>query len=249
MSHTLFIGQRHIRLASADSTNSWLKGYLDSHTAAPEGLVVTATDQTGGRGQAGKHWEAAPGLNLTASYLLRPTFLPPAKLFILNKAIALAVRDTVADYLPEVTIKWPNDIFSGNRKVAGILIESSVNSRIQWLVAGIGINVNQHAFSPEAPLAASILMLTGHKTDTHQVLEKLHIHLEHHYLRLRAGHDTDIDALYHQHLFRINLQTTLLINGTSCSAIIRGVDEQGRLLTEVSGEIRKYALGEVVWIF
>ncbi|HMU69740.1 MAG TPA: biotin--[acetyl-CoA-carboxylase] ligase, partial [Chitinophagales bacterium] len=249
LSHTLFIGKRHIRLASADSTNNWLKGYLEVHPTAPEGLAITASDQTNGRGQSGKRWESAPGLNLAVSYLLRPTFLAPAGMFTLNKAIALAVRDTVAEFLPETRIKWPNDIFSGNHKVAGILIESSVNSRVQWVVAGIGINVNQMKFGPEAPRAGSIAAISGHKIHIDDLLQKLHIHLEHHYLRLRAGHDADMHQAYLDHLMAYQQSFRFIHDNQSFQGVLTGVDPEGRMIVDMNGKITSFAMGEITWEF
>ena len=123
---TLFIGQNHISLASVDSTNSFAKDLLTKEHP-PEGTIISATTQLKGRGQAGNTWAAEGGKNLTVSYILYPNFLEAAQQFYLNMAISLAVKDCCEEQTGgEFSIKWPNDIYYGDRKVAGILIENQL---------------------------------------------------------------------------------------------------------------------------
>lgn len=157
-----------ILLDSTPSTNTAAKQLLADQPIA-HGTVVYTHSQTAGRGQRGNSWEAAPGLNVTMSLILRPTGVAPAEQFYISEAVALGVADVVETLLAdspheEVAVKWPNDIYVGNRKIAGILIENSLTgSVIDWSVAGIGLNVNQREFTSDAPNPVSIYQLSGHE--------------------------------------------------------------------------------------
>lgn len=153
------------RLDSCASTNAELAARPD----APHGFVVATREQTAGRGQRGNHWESQPGQNLTFSICLRPAGLAADRQFELSMLVSLAVTDVLGDLFlqmghPELsaTIKWPNDIYVGHRKIAGILIENTISSgMIERSIVGIGLNVNQTEFTPYAPNPVSIAQLTG----------------------------------------------------------------------------------------
>src|SRR5690606_26474526 len=135
----------------------YLKEALSKSTPLPEGTVIMAVDQHDGRGQKGTLWQSEPGKNLTASLLLTPTFLDPKQQFVLTAAISLAITRWLASLTHvEVKIKWPNDIFIGDRKIGGILIENILKGKT-WksAVVGIGINVNQTSFPPEIQTRAT----------------------------------------------------------------------------------------------
>lgn len=155
-----------IRLDESPSTNS----YLAANAATlPHGAVVTARAQTAGRGQRGNSWESAPGENITMSLLLRPVGLHPARQFVISQAVSLAIVAVLRKYLsPEcdVRVKWPNDIYVGDRKICGILIEHSITSSgINHSIIGAGINVNQTVFLSDAPNPVSMAQLAGHRFD------------------------------------------------------------------------------------
>jgi len=156
-----------------DSTSSRL---ITDARALPHGYVLAAKEQTVGRGQRGNSWEAAPGQNLTFSILLRPANTPAAHTFELSMAIAVAVADALEMHcLPEdmpVQLKWPNDIYVGDRKLGGILIENAFcGQSIERMVAGIGINVNQTVFTSDAPNPVSLRQLTGRTYDLSTLLQ------------------------------------------------------------------------------
>lgn len=152
-----------------ESTNSYLR---QNHQGMPQHAVVTAAYQTAGRGQRGNGWESEPGRNLLFSMLYYPPAdLPPSRQFQISKAVALAVAETVDRLLdgydhPEVCIKWPNDIYVGDRKIAGILIENALQSstRIAHSIIGVGLNVNQREFRSGAPNPVSAVNITGRET-------------------------------------------------------------------------------------
>lgn len=159
------------------STNSD-PAVLDSE--APHGLVVAAREQTAGRGQRGNTWESGPGLNLSFSIVLRPAGIHPARQFCISEAVALAVAETVEEELrsngvdDRVYVKWPNDIYVGDRKICGILIENTITgTHIDKSIVGIGLNVNQREFLSDAPNPVSIIQLTARETPLQPLLDRL----------------------------------------------------------------------------
>ncbi|MDE6668417.1 MAG: biotin--[acetyl-CoA-carboxylase] ligase [Muribaculaceae bacterium] len=148
----------HISLDEVSSTNTWLA----QHAAElPHLTMVTAARQIAGRGQRGNSWESEPGANLTFSLLIRPEDMPARSQFSISEATALAVTDLLATYGLTATVKWPNDIYVGDRKICGILIEHAVmGTSIMHSIIGVGLNVNQTRFISDAPNPVSLLQLT-----------------------------------------------------------------------------------------
>lgn len=206
-----------------------------------EGMVIRAVSQSAGRGQFGSRWEGAAGLNLTFSVILYPVWLPAAAGFYLSMAVALAVRDALCSLRDQtggaaanvpVTVKWPNDIYLGTRKCAGILIQNSLSDNtLQSAVVGIGLNVNQVQFSRDAPNAVSLAMAFGRTFVIEEVLELLCVRLEQRYLQLKAGGGAALRALYESHLYRRGEKTTFqrTSDGSLLKGQIIGVTESGRL--------------------
>lgn len=166
-----------ITLDSVASTNTWAKEHAASLS---HGDVVLTHCQTAGRGQRGNIWEAEPGRNLTFSLLLRPQGIKPARQFTISEIVALGVAETLRELLAgaidpsEVRIKWPNDIYVGNRKIAGILIEHTVSGNtIGHTVAGIGLNVNQREFLSDAPNPVSMIQITGREFHLDDILTRI----------------------------------------------------------------------------
>jgi len=173
-----------------DSTNSLmqrlLRGEEQEYAACLKADVplIYTTCQTAGRGQTGNTWESEPGKNLLLSYLLREPDVHISEQFLLNVTAAVAAHRTIAEWLsfeqrPMLTIKWPNDIYIGNRKIAGILVENSLcGSKILHSIAGIGINVNQEQWVSGAPNPVSIKQLTGVKADIDSIVKRFEHKLE-----------------------------------------------------------------------
>ncbi|MDE7160879.1 MAG: biotin--[acetyl-CoA-carboxylase] ligase [Muribaculaceae bacterium] len=167
---------KSITLSSAPSTNAYVAAHADT---LPCPCVVRAVDQTAGRGQRGNHWESEPGKNLTVSYYLRPEGVHPREQFAISEAIALAVADTLRRYGVEARVKWPNDIYVGDLKICGILIEHSLyGTEIRHSIAGIGLDVNQTVFLSDAPNPVSMANLTGREYDLVEVMEILSQNVE-----------------------------------------------------------------------
>ena len=149
-------------IEEAQSTNT-LMAAADHARHLPHGAAIMARSQTAGRGQRGNHWESEPGKNVTLSIMLRPQGVDAREQFLVSEAVAIATAETVRELsgLP-AEVKWPNDIYIGDRKIAGILIECALEGqRISRAIAGIGLNVNQTAWLSDAPSPVSMRELTG----------------------------------------------------------------------------------------
>ncbi len=252
--NTLFIGHTIINLDKVDSTNVYIHDLL-AKAPLDEGLIVWALEQYAGKGQRGSSWLSQPGVNLTFSVLLRPHFLAIKDQFWLTKALALSVAEFVSDSLnlssrgersgvgpgADVKIKWPNDIYVNERKIAGILIENILEkSLIKYSIAGIGVNINQDVFDPSLPNATSLKLLSGKEFDLRACLEKLCVSIEKFYLELRTSDYRKIDESYHKLLYRKDIWSKFSLNGSPTEGMIKGVSPSGHLLinTKTGEEIK-----------
>lgn len=233
-----------IRLGSCGSTNSFLR----EHAAElPSLTLVTAREQTAGRGQRGNTWESQPGKNLTVSMLWKPEGFEACRQFAVSEAVSLAVADTLKEFGIEAKVKWPNDIYVGDRKICGILIEHSVAGRnIESTVAGIGLNVNQREFFSDAPNPVSMLQSSGREHDLEAVLASLYRRLEE---RLQEVDGEGLHSEYMTRLWRGDAQFHPFrdtATGAAFRAMITSVDPDGmlHLLTDRFEE-RTYAFKEV----
>lgn len=209
--------------------------------------MVITHHQTAGRGQRGNTWQSGKGLNLTMSLVLHPVFLTAVQQFQLNKVIALAVRETVQSYTEEpVKVKWPNDILIGNKKVCGILIENQLTGdKLSRSVVGIGLNVNQAEF--ESPMASSVSIYSGKQIDLAELFETLMQRIERRYLKFRVS-SFEFDIEYIQFLYGVNEIRRFVIGDLQVNGIIRGVDENGRLIVEIDGSDRTFDLKEIRFV-
>lgn len=246
---TLFTGRQVVSLPECASTNSEAQALIHRNRAT-DGCVVITDKQTAGRGQRGNRWEAAPGENLTMSVVWRPTFLPAPDQFQLSQAVALAVHDWATTLLgpdPALRVKWPNDIFFGNRKLGGILIENTLSgTMIQHSVVGIGMNINQREF--QVPTATSLAALTGRAYDLPILASRLLEHLERRYLQLRAGGLGVLRQNYRQVLYRYREPHLYEVDNHQVTGEIVDVDEAGRLALSISGQLRHFDLKEIKYI-
>jgi BirA family biotin operon repressor/biotin-[acetyl-CoA-carboxylase] ligase len=218
-----------------DSTNTFAVKVL-SNGYPKAGTIITADFQTAGRGQFGHTWYSSPGLNLTMSCILYPTILP-ADQFLLSMAVSLAVRDIVSIVVPhkQSFIKWPNDIYVGERKIAGILIQNSIQrEKITSCIAGIGLNVNETNFPVDLPNPTSLSIESNRKDlNIMSIQENLLQALEYRLEEIYQDNAKLIDA-YHEKLYRRNVRTTFRMksDGAERVGMLKGVDGLGRILIE-----------------
>lgn len=239
---------KHIHLEETESTNTWVTTHLpelDNMT------MVSTSRQIAGRGQRGNSWESEPAMNLTVSLLWRPSGFAASRQFAASEGVALAVADTLAGFGIDARVKWPNDIYVADRKIAGILIEHAVAGRdIMHSVIGIGLNVNQREFRSDAPNPVSMRQLTGHDHDLQEVTDTLSRHLEH---RL-AEAVTDSSALHSEYMSRLwrgdgRMYPFGTPEGKRFEAAVAGVAPDGMLsLVTADGRTLTFAFKEVVFI-
>lgn len=198
---TLFIGQKSLYLPSCQSTNDVAYETIRSNSLM-DGYLIWTMNQTAGRGQRGNSWEAVQGQNLTFSLVLQPKFLQIQEQFMLSMAISLALYDFTAKHLPshQVKIKWPNDLYVNEQKIAGILIENQIRgSQWTYAIVGIGFNINQATFVH--PKATSLGLLAEREYELAEVLEEMLGFIEARYLQLR-NQTGSLKQSYHQHLYQ-----------------------------------------------
>ena len=236
-----------IHIDETDSTNRWLRRWCSTdHQSA---LAVWAEYQTAGQGCGSNSWESERGKNLTFSVLLHPTEIPADCQFRISEAVSVALCETLDGLLPgeqEVTIKWPNDIYVGDRKICGILIENRLKgSTITDSIVGIGLNVNQREFLSDAPNPVSIYQLTGEETDREALLQAF---LE----ELSKAMEMEPEALteaYHHRLYRREGMHRFSDSQGEFEAKVLNVLDDGRLvLLDAEGKARMYAFKEVQFV-
>jgi len=249
---TLFVGQNLIKLSAVDSTNNYLKNLLSNSEPLPEGTVIMADHQYAGRGQQGNVWKAEAGKSLTFSLLLRPSFLPVHQQFDLNMLVSIALNNALLKYLPNhLSVKWPNDIYIGDRKIGGILIENVIaGSSIKQSIIGIGINVNQLSFDDELQdRTASISQILQQDVNLMVLLTEICTQIEQLYLKLKSGRSTQLKELYVSKLYRLNKLSTYRANGQIFEGMIEGVSDAGLLKIRVGdGTTREFGFKEVAFI-
>ena len=240
-----------IRLATVDSTNRYTRDDADNlwNKHGENGFVViTATHQTAGRGQRGNIWSSNTGENLLISILVRPgEALEVKRQFLLSQAVAMSIHDAMKCHGIETQLKWPNDIYAGNRKLAGILLELDYSGAfVEQAIIGIGLNVNQENFPPMDRTPVSMKMLRERDFTLDDVLATVLDFFEHYYTELRFGHRDAIAAEYCRLLLGIDEQHTFIDCNGRFDAVIKGVESDGHLiLLRNDGSTGRYAFKEV----
>lgn len=189
---------------SLESTNKYCE-LLDMNEVK-EFTVICAREQTAGIGQRGNCWHAEAGSNLTFSMVLKPEFLPVENQYMLTKAVSLGLVEGIEPYLPNTTvrIKWPNDIYVGNKKICGILISNKVKgANLSVSIVGIGLNVNQTVFPDWVPNPVSIKQVSGRDESLEVVLKRVVDAVELRYIQLRDGWFSGVGEMDKEYLSRL----------------------------------------------
>jgi len=240
---------RLIWAEKTDSTNTLAKELIREKKVG-HGSIIAANTQTAGRGYAGNSWESESGKNMTATWILQPEFLSPNLQFRLTKIISLAIRDLLSIYLgdsPPACIKWPNDVYAGNRKIAGVLIENSImGDKIRDSICGIGLNINQQKFYSNAPNPVSLAMITGDIYQVEDLIGQLDQLIFQWYNRLQQEELALIDQSYLSAIYRLNQFSEYKKEGERFGGFIRGTDSLGRLIIEkMTGETEMFDFKEI----
>lgn len=241
----ILIGKKVLWYEELDSTNNLASALLDND--CEEGTVVTTDFQTRGRGQQTKGWESEPKKNLMFTVIFKPHFLKVEDQFLLSKVVSLGVVDFLAQHGLNAQIKWPNDIYIGDKKITGILIEHNImGSTISDSIAGIGININQTEFLSDAPNPTSIAIETGKNLNIEQSLADVLKCIERRYLDLKDGKNSNIEQHYFNKLYRLNRFYPYNRNGIIFNAKIVGIKNTGELVLENErGKQESFAFKEI----
>jgi BirA family transcriptional regulator, biotin operon repressor / biotin---[acetyl-CoA-carboxylase] ligase len=215
-----------------------------------EGTVVYTYNQTAGRGQYGNRWESEAGKNIAMSILLKPRFLEARQQFQLNKAISLAVHDVCTPYTEGgVSVKWANDIFIGDKKIAGILIQNNISgTRLEASVIGIGINVNQLNFQ-DLPNASSLKLETGKTYILEDIVEAICQAVEKRFWQLKSGYFEQLDEEYLAKLYRYGQDAIYQkADDTYFQGKIVGISETGKLCLETKLGLAYFGIKEIKFV-
>lgn len=242
------IGSKRISVPQCNSTNTLL-AQLDAKGRLEAGTVLTTENQMAGRGQAGNQWLSESSQNLTFSFLLRPSTIPPSQVFDLTVAVALGAAEALENLSGlEITVKWPNDLLVQNRKLGGILIENQIQGTT-WAqaIVGIGLNINQKKFL--VPQATSLGLETNSHYSRQTVLDLVLAKIDAQLIALFQHEREKLYDMYYKKLFRYGVPSDFkTANGTVFNGTIKGTDAFGRLVVETEGTIRKFDFKEVSFL-
>lgn len=227
-----------VHISETDSTNQWLK-----ERQAGDKMVVWADYQTAGRGQGKNTWESERGKNLTFSALLHPKDVPANKQFTISMQVSLAICEALGEYIGDLSIKWPNDIYWRNAKLAGMLIENRLcGPAICDSIVGIGLNVNQRRFQSDAPNPVSLWQICEHEIDRERLLREVLAAIDRY--QGREVREQYLSMLYRRKGFHPYADA----GGTFMAELADVEDDGYLLLRDDEGRTRRYAFKEVSFI-
>ncbi len=237
-----------VKLNAIDSTNSYLKE-LVRQTNVDNGTVVIADFQTNGKGQNKNKWVSDSGKNLTFSVLVRFDSLKVEGQFYLNYVVSIALYNVLKDYISEkLTVKWPNDIMSGNQKICGILIESTIKkSNVKNAIIGVGLNVNQDIFPVEVVKATSLKKVLNTFIDKEKLFDKILIEIQYQLIAIKKQEFKKIKNQYEAILYKMGIPS-MFVDGNESRFLgkIIGTSLTGNLQVELENEtIREFGVKEI----
>ncbi len=239
-----------IKLNAIGSTNDWLKNELQSGNCH-DGDVVWTMNQTKGRGQHSNVWSSDSQKNITFSVFKRFSGLNSYDSFLINCAVTLAIIETLEKFkIPNLKIKWPNDILSANNKIGGVLIENIIKGKkLNASIAGIGINVNQKSFI-DLPSAGSMFLKTNKKYDLKKVFEELLDTLNIFFDLLKKPNKVQLLSSFEKSIYKKGEWCQFKTNGSNFLGRIIGVSDHGLLTIEKkSKKVMQYSNGGVEMIY
>ena len=242
----MIIGSRKIYYDKLSSTNT-MAATLIKKGNVQEGTIVYTGFQYSGKGQKGNTWESEEGKNLLISIILFPVTVRAENQFIISKVISLGISDFLGQLTENISIKWPNDIYIQDDKIAGILIEHSViRNDLEYTIAGIGININQEVFTGGAPNPTSLKIVTGIYHDTEKCLSSLTGDIDKRYKQLLYDRRDRIDEDYFSSLYKAGTWNEFKDNKGIFEGKIIAVTDTGRLqIEDRRGRIYEYGFKEV----
>ena len=237
-------------LPEVDSTNIALIRQLNEKDLS-EGILLQTNFQTGGKGQGGSVWESEREKNLLFSFVLRPTFLNITEQFYITVITSLALADTIRSLFGDdiVKIKWPNDIYVEDKKIAGVLIENAIQGeKFEWVVVGVGLNVNQKWFQSDAPNPVSLYELLEEDIALDDVLSKFESQFSKRYAQLQSNNYEGLKYEYLTSLYQYKEWKNYRSNNQDFRGRILGIDQYGFLRMETPDGERSFDVKEVAYL-
>lgn len=246
----VIVGQYLVTLKEVDSTNTYLKKILANNEPVPEGAVIMAESQVAGRGQQQNKWYSSAGQSLAFSILLKPTFLPLSAQFALTCAVSLGIYDALHALIgSQLKIKWPNDIYIGDKKLGGILIENQVRGHVMNnAIVGIGLNINQTHFPQWVPNAVSLKQILHTDYDLKALLVEICRSIDYWYVKLKQGEASQIHNVYLNALYWLNTKARFKAEDSIFEGVITGVSPNGQLQVAHNGALHAYNLKEIEFL-
>jgi len=243
------IGLPFVELQSVDSTNNYARQLIHAGLAQ-NGMAIFTHEQIAGKGQRGKEWVSQKDVNIAISFIINPSPLQIAQQFQLSACVAIALQDFFMQYAGDTSkIKWPNDLYWQDRKAGGILIENiiSKNSKWEWSIIGIGININQTSFSPDLPNPVSLKQITGKDFKVIDLAKELCVCLEKRYNEfIKTGFDTTYKHYLGQ-LYKLNEKVKLKKESRVFEGTLKSVSRTGKLTIQHALE-EEFSFGDVEWV-
>lgn len=241
-----------VHLSSVDSTNKYALKLIENGRCE-EGMVIVAGEQTAGKGHAENYWESEKGKNLTFSLILQPLFIDPAKQFLITQIVSVAILRFLQKMLPTgiVRIKWPNDIYVQDKKIAGILIQNTIRGQnLDYSIIGIGLNVNQEVFQSDAPNPVSLITFTGKQHKLDELLDRLFVEITTLYSNSASADFVEsLNNSYLENLYRFNKFSDFMADGKEFKGKIVGIGEYGNLqLEQKNGQVTEYDFKEIKFL-
>jgi BirA family transcriptional regulator, biotin operon repressor / biotin---[acetyl-CoA-carboxylase] ligase len=245
----VFLKRHH--LADCLSTNLKLWELLDSAKDEDDavGLYVTADYQLKGRGQGTNNWYSSHKTNLLFSYTISPEGIPPVFQFDISRIASLMLSDFLRNTLPTsctVKIKWPNDIYVNQMKIAGMLIENRIlGTQISSSIIGIGININEQTFPEEINCPTSFRLLTGSEFDLDDILERITRSFRQKNRAIKTYEPETLHKEYDKHLYGLGRKMEFSVKNRRFEGTILGTDRAGLLRVETEGKVNYYGIKEI----
>lgn len=224
-----------------DSTSTFLKNNVCEFD---HGDLVSADYQNAGHGQVGNSWESEQYMNALFSLLMKPEKIPACAGFRITEIVTLGILDALPDF--DLRIKWPNDIYAGDRKLCGVLIETSIQAgHIDRAIIGIGLNVNQTRFVSDAPNPVSLAQLADCRFDVKEVMERVVAAILERYESVEDCHGEYLSHLYR----RAEWHEFERPNGERFEGMIIDVEDNGLLVMRMrSGEIAHFEFKSLKYV-
>ena len=237
------------KLSAINSTNEFLKE-LCTKIDLENFTVISADFQTNGKGQTSNKWYSDKGKNLLFSILINDLYLDISKQAYFNFAISIGIHQILTNYLPQIKIKWPNDIMAGKNKICGILIENTIKkSIISQSIIGIGLNVNQLNFPDEIPNATSFIKILNKQFDRDQLLLEIFNAINHQISYLKNCEFNKLKTTYESVLFKKDIPSIFKYKQNTFLGKIVGVTNTGLLQLELeTGELKEFYNKELIFL-